>query len=89
MNDIFYIYTVLLQTQPEEAHHDEEEELHNLSDTSIVQMAKMHGTLHTNGYVSHSKYFTNQNEYFQDDQPCKHSNPPARIPVRVISTDFC
>ncbi|CAF1496238.1 unnamed protein product [Adineta ricciae] len=75
---LFFIVEKLLrfrfkidETQPEETHHDEEE-LHNLSDTSIVQMAKMHGTLHTNGY---------------DDQPYKHSNPPARIPLHTDSDD--
>ncbi|UJR22577.1 hypothetical protein I4U23_025624 [Adineta vaga] len=75
---LFFIVEKLLrfrfkidETQADEVTNDGQE-LRRLSDASMAQIARMHGTLHINGY---------------DDQPYKHSSPPARIPLHADSDD--
>ncbi|CAF5131214.1 unnamed protein product [Rotaria sp. Silwood1] len=52
--------------------NDDQHELRKLSDSSMIQMARMHGTLHASG---------------DDDHHYRHSNPPARIPLHDDSDD--
>ncbi|CAF1072477.1 unnamed protein product [Rotaria sordida] len=52
--------------------NDDENGPRKMSDASMIQMARMHGTLHATG---------------DDDHHYRHSNPPARIPLRDESDD--
>jgi len=72
---LFFIVEKLLRFRfkiDEEIHNDEDDQIRRLSDTSIIQMAKRHGTFHASD---------------DDDHPHKHSTPPARIALHTESDD--
>ncbi|CAF4294026.1 unnamed protein product [Rotaria sp. Silwood2] len=52
--------------------NNDENELSKSSDSCMIQMARMHGTLHASG---------------DDNHHYRHSNPPARIPLHDDSDD--
>ncbi|CAF0895566.1 unnamed protein product [Adineta steineri] len=75
---LFFIVEKLLRFRfkidevPSNETDNDGEELRKLSDTSMMQMARMHGTIHATEDAEH---------------PLNHSNPPARIPLHAESDD--